>query len=89
MVIFQLTEKASINLEGVRVSTAHRIGAETEKGLLLEVVHVVEGMDAKKIGYWLPKSQIKLDSETAEKATKIEIPNWLWQKKREAMDFVR
>lgn len=32
MVIFQLTEKASINLEGVRVSTTHRIGAETERG---------------------------------------------------------
>ena len=86
MVIFQLTEKASkasINLEGVRVSTAHRIGAETEKGLLLEVVHVVDGMDVKKIGYWLPKSLIKVENGT------IEIPDWLWQKKREAMDFVR
>ena len=83
MVIFQLTEKASINLEGVRVSTAHRIGAQTEKGLLLEVVHVVNGMDVKKIGYWLPKSQIKVEGGT------IEIPDWLWQKKREAMDFVR
>ncbi|MDY0183869.1 MAG: hypothetical protein RBR39_11265 [Proteiniphilum sp.] len=84
--IFQLTEKASkasINLEGVRVSTAHRIGAETEKGLLLEVVHVVDGMDVKKIGYWLPKSLIKVENGT------IEIPDWLWQKKIEAMDFVR
>jgi len=72
MVIFRLEEKASINLGGVRVSTAHRIGAETEKGLLLEVVHVVNGMDVKKIGYWLPKSLIKLDSE------KVEIPDWLW-----------
>ena len=83
MVIFRLEEKASINLEGVRVSTAHRIGAETEKGLLLEVVHVVDGMDVKKIGYWLPKSQIKVENGT------IEIPDWLWQKKRKAMDFVR
>lgn len=82
MVIFRLEGKASINLEGVRVSTEHRIGAETEKGLLLEVVHVVEGMDAKKIGYWLPKSQITVDSTT------IEIPDWLWQKKKEAMDYV-
>ena len=38
MVIFRLEEKASINLEGVRVSTAHRIGAETEKGLLIDPV---------------------------------------------------
>jgi hypothetical protein len=32
---------------------------ETEKAVLLEVVHIVEGMDARKVGYWLPKSQIK------------------------------
>lgn len=89
MVIFQLREKAQISLDGHKVSTAHRIERETDKAVLLEVVHVVEGMDMKKVAYWLPKSQIKLDSETAEKATKIEIPNWLWEKKREAMDFAR
>ncbi len=82
MVIFQLKEKASINLEGIKVSTLHRIGRETEKAVLLEVVHSVGGMDAKKIGYWLPKSQITYDSK------KIEIPDWLWQKKREAMDYI-
>lgn len=82
MVIFQLKEKASINLEGVRVSTLHRIGRETEKAILLEVVHVVEGMDAKSVGYWLPKSQIKMEGG------KIEIPDWLWGAKKSAMDYV-
>lgn len=82
MVIFQLKAKASINLEGIQVSTLHRIGRETEKGVLLEVVHSVDGMDAKKIGYWLPKSQIKYDAD------KIEIPNWLWEAKKSAMDYV-
>jgi hypothetical protein len=82
MVIFRLKEKASINLEGIQVLTAHRIGRETKKAVLLEVIHSVDGMDAKKIGYWLPKSQIKYDSE------KIEIPNWLWDAKKSAMDYV-
>ena len=82
MVIFQLKEKASINLDGIKVSTLHRIGRETEKAVLLEVVHSVGGMDAKKIGYWLPKSQIKYDAD------KIEIPNWHWDAKKSAMDYV-
>lgn len=88
MVIFQLKEKASINLEGIRVSTLHRVGRETDKAILLEVVTTTKGtgdivgIDIRKVGYWLPKSQITYDEE------KIEIPNWLWQKKREAMDYI-
>jgi hypothetical protein len=88
MVIFRLEEKASINLEGIRVSTAHRIRRETEKAVLLEVVTTTKGigdivgMDIRTVGYWLPKSQITYDSK------KIEIPDWLWQKKREAMDYI-
>ena len=75
MPIFMLKPKASIDPEGHRVEILHRIGRMTEKAVLLEVVRLVEDMETRSAAYWFPKSQIDKDDK------KIEIPEWLWDKK--------
>lgn len=75
MPIFTLKPKATIDLDGHRVEILHRIGHETEKAILLEVVRLIDGIETRNAAYWFPKSQIEIDEK------KITVPEWLWDKK--------
>jgi hypothetical protein len=86
--ILLLKEKCAIDLEGKKSSIIHRIEHQTEKAVLLAVVHKLNGEEKTNSQYWLPKSQILIDNEKPDalidiqKAAKIEIPEWLWKERR-------
>ena len=89
MVIFLLRDKAMIDLAGKQSCICHRIEHQTERAVLLSVIHRIDGEEKKNASYWLPKSQILIDNQKPEgmidlaAAGKIEIPEWLWKERRE------
>lgn len=86
MVIFQLGEKKLVGLDSGEIVVAHQLERQTEKALLLSVVHR-SATGERKASYWLPKSQVKLDNckpfgeIKLDAFKKIEIPDWLWEKR--------
>jgi hypothetical protein len=88
MVIFLLKDKVMMDLEGRQSCICHRIEHQTEKAILLAVVHKLNGEEKTNTSYWLPKSQILIDGQKVEglievaAATKIEIPEWLWKERK-------
>jgi hypothetical protein len=86
MVIFQLREISLAGLDGRGSTIGHAIERQTEKAILLAVVHRSSGGE-RKTCYWLPKSQVKLDGLKPfgeiklDAFKKIEIPDWLWEKR--------
>ena len=91
MVIFLLRDKAMIDLAGKQSRICHRIEHQTERAVLLTVIHKLDGEEKKNASYWLPKSQILIDNERPDgmiditSAGKIEIPEWLWKERREVL----
>jgi len=74
--IIHLGESKSSALNGVEITTYNFIERETPKAILLKAEKIAAGMIISRHEYWLPRSLIKLGSE------KVEIPDWLWEKKR-------
>ena len=88
MVIFLLKDKAMINLEGRQSCIYHRIEHQTEKAILLAVLHTINGEEKSRAMYWFPKSQILIDDQVPigfidpKIAKKIEIDDWKWQDRK-------
>jgi hypothetical protein len=88
MPIFLLKDKAILDLEGKKSCICHRLEHQTEKAVLLCVVYKLDGIEKTNAQYWLPKSQILIDSEKPTtsvdiaKASKIEVPEWLWKERK-------
>lgn len=76
MVIFLLKDKAQNDLGGVTTTISHEIEHQTGKAVLLAVVRKIDGMELNRVKYWIPKSQVKIEDG------KIEIPDWLWEKRQ-------
>jgi hypothetical protein len=70
-----LGESKTKALNGSELTTYHYIERETPKAVLLKIEKSADGMMIEKNEYWLPRSQIKLDHD------KIEVADWLWEKK--------
>lgn len=89
MVIFQLREQKIAALDCATVTIAHQLERQTEKAILLAVIHRSPAGE-RKVCYWFPKSQIKLDGAQPfgeiklQAFKKIEIPDWLWEKRTPA-----
>lgn len=66
MVIFLLRDKAMIDLAGKQSCICHRIEHQTERAVLLAVIHKLDGEEKKNASYWLPKSQILIDNQKPE-----------------------
>lgn len=84
MVIFLLKDKAVIDLKGKQSCICHRIEHQTEKAILLSVIHKLNGIEQTNAKYWFPKSQVWIDSHVPKglidlkAAKKIEIEDWRW-----------
>jgi len=89
MVIFRLGEQKLAALDCGEIVVIHRLERQTEKALLLSVAHR-SATGERKASYWVPKSQVKLDNckpfgeVKLEAFGKIEIPDWLWDKRKPA-----
>lgn len=86
MVIFQLNEKCVQNLIDGRTSITHSLDRQTEKAVLLAVMHS-SASGQRVVKYWFPKSMILIDGKKQfgeidlEAVKKIEIPEWLYEKR--------
>ena len=86
MPTFKLQKSAYFGLDGQQSCIERRIEKQTERAVLLAVINQ-SSAGGRKVCYWLPKSQIKIDGETPVgeiwigRAKKIEVPDWLWEKR--------
>jgi len=85
--IIKLCEKCVMSLDRQQTSLIHRLEKQTEKAVLLAELHRT-GANERKVCYWFPKSQVLVDNEMPwgeidlQAAKKIEVPDWLWEKRR-------
>jgi hypothetical protein len=86
MPMFKLSKIAIFGLDGKQASIERCLEMQTEKALLVAVIHRSETGE-RKVCYWMPKSQVLLDGKKVfgeidlTAAKKIEIPEWLWDKR--------
>lgn len=87
--IFQLRTTEGKDLEDNLYQHIIRIERQTTAGLQLAIIHITKKGERKK-SYWLPKSQVLIDDVKPGEnvcladAKKIEIPEWLWERKNES-----
>jgi hypothetical protein len=89
MPIFQLREKCALDLGGDMTYIDHHLERQTEKAVLLAVIHRSRAGE-RKVCYWFPKSVVIIDGKKVfgeidlKAAKKIECPDWLWEKRKVA-----
>ena len=87
--IFQLRTTEGRDLDGNLYRHITRIERQTALGIQLAIVHITEKGERTK-RYWLPKSRVFVDDVTPGEnidmmsAKKIEIPEWLWERRNES-----